>query len=62
VAGADGKDPVNVTQSAAIEYEVAWSPDSERIAFYSDRTGQYEIYVMKADGSGLRQVTDTKLP
>lgn len=56
------KDPANVTRSAATEYEMAWSPDGTQIAFYSDRTGQYEIYVMKADGSGLRQVTETKVP
>ena len=62
VAGADGRNPVNVTKSAAIEFEVAWSPDSTEIAFYSDRTGQYEIYVMAADGTRVRQVTDTKVP
>ena len=53
---------VNVTRSSATEYEMSWSPDGSEFAFYSDRTGQYEIYVMKADGSGLRQVTHTKVP
>ena len=60
VARGDGEDPVNVTKSAAVEYEMAWSPDGREIAFYSDRTGRFEIYVMKADGSGVRQVTDTR--
>jgi TolB protein len=29
----------------------AWSPDSRKIAFYSTRDGNSEIYVVWADGS-----------
>jgi hypothetical protein len=29
----------------------AWSPDGSQIAFLTDRTGQWEIWVMHADGS-----------
>ena len=29
----------------------AWSPDGTRIAFVTDRTGKWEIWVMNADGS-----------
>jgi Tol biopolymer transport system component len=29
----------------------AWSPDGSQIAFITDRTGQWEIWVMNADGS-----------
>ena len=28
----------------------AWSPDGSRIAFASDRDGDWDIYVMDADG------------
>ncbi len=36
---------------------VAWSPEGRRIAFVTDRDGNFEIYVMNADGSGQRNLT-----
>jgi Tol biopolymer transport system component len=38
----------------------AWSPDGRRIAFYSERDGNAEIYVMNADGTGATRLTRTK--
>ena len=32
----------------------AWSPDGSQIAFLTDRTGRWEIWVMGADGSNQR--------
>jgi Tol biopolymer transport system component len=31
-----------------------WSPDGTQIAFLTDRTGQWEIWIMNADGSNQR--------
>jgi len=39
-----------------------WSPDGNRIAFYSDRSGRYEIWSISADGTGLQQLTFTSGP
>jgi Tol biopolymer transport system component len=36
----------------------AWSPDGSRIAFESYRDGNFEIYVMNADGSGQTRITN----
>jgi len=35
-----------------------WSPDGTRILYSSTQTGNYEIFVMNADGSGQQQLTN----
>jgi TolB protein len=39
----------------------SWSPDGRWLAFTSDRDGNGDIYIVKADGSGERQLTHSKL-
>lgn len=42
----------------------SWSPDGQRLAFESNRDsllGQYAIYLINKDGTGLLQVTDSSL-
>jgi hypothetical protein len=36
----------------------AWSPDGTKIAFQSSRDGNWEIYTMNADGSGVSRLTN----
>ena len=48
---ADGRDVVRLTQSPGLDARPAWSPDGKRIAFTSNRDGNYDIYVVNADGS-----------
>ena len=45
-------------RSLASDQNPAWSPDGQQIAFASNRDGNLEIYVMKADGSSLTRLTD----
>jgi hypothetical protein len=35
-------------------HNIAWSPDGSQIAFVTDRQGQWEIWIMNADGSDQR--------
>lgn len=56
VVAADGSSLERITHAGA--RNPAWSPDGTRIAFDSTRDGDYEIYVINADGTGLRQLTD----
>ncbi len=37
----------------------SWSPAEDRIAFTSDRDGDYEIYSIRSDGSRLKRLTHT---
>ena len=54
---ADGTAPVNLTRHTEIATDPAWSPDGNWIAFTTSRDGDREIYVMDADGIGLRNLT-----
>ncbi len=55
---ADGGHDVAVTRDGTVNEFPCWSPDGQRIAFQSCRDGNFEIYVMNADGSGVRRLTD----
>jgi len=37
----------------------AWSPDGDWIAFASNHEGNYDIYLIRPDGSGLRRLTQS---
>nr|MBA2260769.1 PD40 domain-containing protein [Acidobacteriota bacterium] len=57
VSRADGSGIRQLTDDAHKDRAARWSPDGRQIAFYSDRTGQYEIWTIKPDASELRQLT-----
>jgi len=52
VPAKDGS-PRNLTRtSGAAERDPAWSPDGQWIAYFSDATGEYELYITQSDGLG----------
>jgi TolB protein len=50
----DGGDPRRVLQLEGDQGAPAWSPDGGQIAFDSNHAGSWDVYVMNADGTGMR--------
>jgi Tol biopolymer transport system component len=57
VMNPDGTGAVKLTTNTKVDTDPALSPDGTKIAFQSDRDGDYEIYVMNINGTGLVQLT-----
>jgi len=58
VVGVDGSQLINLTNDSAMDGNPVWTPDSTRIVFWSDRSGNAEIYIMNADGSNPVNLTN----
>ena len=52
VADADGTDENPLSTGGAYDSEPAFSPGGGKVVFSSDRDGDYDLYVVNADGSG----------
>jgi len=50
----------NLTRTSGVaERFPAWSPDGKHIAYFSDRSGEYELYLCSGDGKGKeRKITN----
>jgi tricorn protease len=47
---------VNITRSSGVaERYPRWSPDGKTVAYWSDRSGEYELTLRPADGSGAEE-------
>jgi eukaryotic-like serine/threonine-protein kinase len=60
VSQPDGSGARRLTNDRFKDRDAAWGPDSDQIYFFSDRTGRYEEWRIRRDGSGLQQITATE--
>ncbi len=56
----DGSGQTPLTNNGEHEKDPNWSPDGSKIAFCSDREGDYEIIVMNANGSGQTNLPNSE--
>ena len=52
------KDIVRLTEDEHVDRYPSWSPDGSEIVFSSDRGGDFGLYIINSDGSGLRKLID----
>lgn len=54
----DGSDQTRLTDNPADDYGPTWSPDGDRLVFFSKReTLKRQLYMMKSDGSATTRIT-----
>ena len=54
---ADRSSQTNITNNSAADRRPSWSPDGTKIAFDTNRDGQFEVYVMNPNGSSPTSIT-----
>ncbi len=56
--------PRDLTRTSGVaERTATWSPDGQWIAYFSDATGEYELYITQSDGRGeTKQLTNDSGP
>jgi Tol biopolymer transport system component len=50
-------DPTQVVSSTRVDYRPRLSPDGDQLAFVSNRTGEFELWLSDADGNDAVQLT-----
>jgi TolB protein len=59
IANADGSGEHALTQPGTFDYNPAWSPKGDWIAFTTERAGSADIYRIRPDGTGLEPLVTT---
>jgi Tol biopolymer transport system component/C-terminal processing protease CtpA/Prc len=52
-----GGDAVRLTTTSSYESNPIWSPDGSKIAYASDHNGNFDIYIIDANGSAPKRLT-----
>jgi TolB protein len=59
ISRADGTEERPLLPATSLDYNPAWSPDGQWIAFTSERNGSADLYRVRPDGTGLERLTDS---
>jgi eukaryotic-like serine/threonine-protein kinase len=58
----DGSGRRRITDGAYRDRAPRWHPNGDRILFFSDRSGRFEVWTAQPDGGDLRQLSATEGP
>ncbi|MGD8623761.1 MAG: hypothetical protein PVF47_14015 [Anaerolineae bacterium] len=59
LSGAGGQAAVSLTNTPTRDRYPMWSSDGKQMTFNSQRDGNYEVYIMNADGSNARNISQS---
>jgi len=59
ICDSNGKNIKSIS-SGGSAYNPKFSPDGQYLAFVWDKTGNFEVYICKSDGTGVKQLTSKK--
>lgn len=58
IMNSDGSGDITITDAPGRDENPAWSPDGKQIIFQSERDGNFEVYLMNADGTNQLRITN----
>ena len=57
ISGPSGENARQLTNDIYNDRYPRWSPDGNKVGFYSNRSGDYQLWSINRDGGGLEQIT-----
>ncbi len=58
ICSANGENNAAISKGMGSSYNPKFSPDGSRLAFVSDKSGNFEIYLCNPDGSDIKRLTN----
>ncbi len=52
VTDRSGNNPIRITKDNGLDFTPNWSPNGKELVFVSNRTGNFDVYTIAADGTG----------
>jgi TolB protein len=59
VCSTSGKNDVSVSRGLGSSYNPKFSPDGKKLAFVSNKSGNFDIFICNSDGTGVKQLTNS---